>query len=73
MIDRARSLDRASSIQYALMIVLGSACFVAALAPIGNELKIAAVSLFFGITAGLWVSHLITVVYPRHRSGEVGE
>jgi len=65
MIDRAQRLDRASKIQYALMIALGSACFAAALAPMGEELKIAAVSLCFGVTSGLWVSHLITVVYPR--------
>lgn len=69
MIDRVRHLDRASRIQYALMIVLGTACFGAAVAPLGSDLQIAAVSLFFGLTAGLWVSHLITVIFPRSGTG----
>lgn len=68
MIDRLERLDPAARIQYTLMILLGSACLVAAFAPIQYDVRVAAVSVTFGITVGLWVSHLITVVLPRRAS-----
>ncbi|MEF8775015.1 MAG: hypothetical protein V5A43_00740 [Haloarculaceae archaeon] len=68
MIDRYERLDRATRLQYALMIILGGVCILAALAPITYDVKVAAVSVTFGITAGLWLSHLITkVLSPRTR------
>lgn len=65
MIDRFQRLDPVARLQYTLMIVLGGTCLVAALAPLPSDVKIAAVSVTFGITVGLWISHLITVVLPR--------
>lgn len=74
MYNRLAQLDPVARLQYGLMIVLGSLCLLAALAPIGYELKVAAVSVTFGITVGLWLSHLITVVIvPETRDRAVPE
>lgn len=73
MIDRFQRLDRATRLQYTLMIILGSACLLVALSPITYDVKVAAVSVTFGITVGLWVSHLITVVLPRRPGVAVDE
>lgn len=73
MIGRLKKLDPAARLQYSLMIVLGSVCLLAALAPIDSEVKIAAVSVTFGITVGLWISHLITVIFLRNASVAVDE
>jgi hypothetical protein len=55
------------------MIILGSACILAALAPITYDVKVATVSVTFGITVGLWVSHLINMVLPRSATVAVNE
>lgn len=63
MIERFESLDSITQIQYGLMFVFGVACIGAAVAPIGDLAKATGVAATFGITVGLWVSHLITVLY----------
>jgi hypothetical protein len=73
MIDRFQRLDPVAKLQYTLMIILGGACILAAFAPLPSELKVAAVSVTFGITVGLWVSHLITVVVPGTGAAAVNE
>ena len=55
-------MDRLTKIQYALMAVFGLACIVAALAPLQQNLRIAAVSMTFGLTVGLWLSHLLGIL-----------
>lgn len=54
MIYRSQRLDSVAKLQYILMNVLGGTCILAALVPLPSALKIAAVSITFGITAGLW-------------------
>lgn len=73
MFNRIERLGRVARLQYTLMILLGSTCLLAALAPITYEVKIAAVAVTFGITAGIWISHLITVVVPQSTSMAVEE
>lgn len=73
MIDRLERLDSVTRLQYGLMIIVGSACLIAAIAPINYELKVAAVSVTFGFTVGLWVSHLISVVLTPSSNVAVGE
>jgi hypothetical protein len=73
MIDRLERLDPVTRLQYGLMVILGTACILAAIAPITYDVKVAAVSVTFGITVGLWVSHLITVVVPQRVDVAVDE
>ena len=73
MIDRLERLDPVTRLQYGLMVLLGAACILAAIAPISYDVKVAAVSVTFGITVGLWVSHLITVVVPQRVDVAVDE
>lgn len=55
-------MDRVTRIHYGLMGVFGVTCIGTALAPLQQDLQIAAISVTFGITIGLWVSHLIIVL-----------
>ena len=73
MLNRFQRLDRPTKLQYTLMIILGTTCLLAALAPITYDVKVAAVSVTFGITVGLWISHLISVAVPRSASVAVDE
>ena len=58
-------MDRLTRIQYGLMIVFGGACVVLALSPLPQEIRVAAVSMTFGLTVGLWLSHLMGVLDVR--------
>ncbi|PSP44481.1 hypothetical protein BRC68_02995 [Halobacteriales archaeon QH_6_64_20] len=62
MIEQLKRVDRQTRVQYGLMIVFGGLCLVAALAPLDDLTRTAAVGTTFGFTAGLWVSHLIGVL-----------
>ncbi|MEF8777599.1 MAG: hypothetical protein V5A36_01675 [Natronomonas sp.] len=55
-------MDRLTKTQYGLMAVFGLACIVAALAPLQQNIRIAAVSMTFGLTVGLWLSHLLGIL-----------
>lgn len=58
-------MDRLTRIQYGLMIVFGGGCVVLALSPLPQEIRVAAVSMTFGLTVGLWLSHLMGVLDVR--------
>jgi hypothetical protein len=73
MIDRFQRLDPVAKLQYTLMIILGGTSILAALAPLPPKLKVAAVSVAFGITVGLWLAHLMTVVLPGRQTAAVDE
>jgi hypothetical protein len=62
MIDQLKRIDRETRVQYGLMLIFGGLCLVAALAPLDQLTRVAAVGATFGFTAGLWVSHLIGVL-----------
>jgi len=62
MIDQLKRIDRQTRVQYGLMVIFGGLCLVAALAPLDDLTRTAAVGTTFGFTAGLWVSHLIGVL-----------
>lgn len=49
-------------IQYGLMFVFGSLCLLAAVAPLETLTKAVTVASLFGLTAGIWISHLIQTV-----------
>jgi hypothetical protein len=57
-----RPLDLDTRIQYGMMFLFGALCLVAAVAPLDTLVKAVVVSVLFGFTAGLWVSHLIQIV-----------
>ncbi|MFC6962135.1 hypothetical protein [Halocatena marina] len=62
MIDEIQRANRDTRVQYALMLVFGTLCIVAAFAPLQESIRITTVGTLFGFTAGLWVSHLIQVL-----------
>lgn len=62
MLQRIRSLDNRTRIQYGLMVTFGLVCLLAAVAPLSESVRIAAVGTTFGLTAGLWISHLVQVL-----------
>lgn len=58
-----RKVDMDTRVQYALMILFGGLCLVAAVAPLAELTQVALVGTLFGFTAGLWVSHLVGIVH----------
>lgn len=62
MLEEIRRANRDTRVQYILMLVFGSLCVGAAIAPLPNDIRITAVGTLFGFTAGLWVSHLVQVL-----------
>ena len=52
-----------TKIQYGLMIVFGGLTTAISLSPLGIQLRIMAAGTLFGITVGLWLSHLLTITY----------
>lgn len=60
---RIREMDSDIKINYAMMVIFGLASVGAAFAPVSQDLRIAAVALFFGLTVGLWLSHLIGMLH----------
>jgi hypothetical protein len=68
-------LDLETRIQYGMMLLFGVLCLLAAVAPLELLVKIAIVSTLFGLTAGIWISHLVQVVQraaDRSRAGADG-
>lgn len=63
MFERFDQMSKIAKVQYSIMVVFGTTCIGVAFSPIGEELRIASVALLFGVTVGLWLSHLITVLY----------
>jgi hypothetical protein len=57
-----RRLDLETRIQYGLMLLFGTLCLIAAVAPLDVLIKAVIVSTLFGFTAGIWISHLVQVV-----------
>jgi hypothetical protein len=55
-------MDRLTKIQYGLMFLFGTACVVLAFSPLQQNVRIAGVSMMFGLTVGLWLSHLMGVL-----------
>ncbi|WP_458188170.1 hypothetical protein [Haladaptatus sp. NG-WS-4] len=62
MLEEIRRANRATRVQYGLMLIFGALCIVAAFAPLEEPIRITTVGTLFGFTAGLWVSHLVQVL-----------
>ena len=55
--------DPLTKIQYGLMVVFGTLTAAVSFAPLGMELRIMGAGTLFGVTVGLWLSHLLTMTY----------
>jgi len=55
-------VDLDTRIQYGLMVLFGTLCLVAAVAPLEVLVKAVVVSALFGFTGGIWISHLVQTV-----------
>ncbi len=62
MLDEIRRVNRATRVQYSLMLIFGTLCIVTAFAPLEESIRITTVGTLFGFTAGIWVSHLVQVL-----------
>jgi hypothetical protein len=58
-------MDTVTRVQYGLMLVFGLACVALALGPVQGEIKRVLVPVTFGITSGLWISHLVGVLHSE--------
>ncbi|MEZ3117718.1 hypothetical protein RYH80_17510 [Halobaculum sp. MBLA0147] len=64
MIPRLENVDYLTKLQYVMMVVFGALTAVLALAPpLGTRIRILGAGVAFGITIGLWLSHLLSMVY----------
>jgi Flp pilus assembly pilin Flp len=70
MIQQFKNADQLTKMQYALMVVFGGLAIIAGLAPLSPMLKTTTVTLAFGVTVGLWLSHLLTML--QNAVDEVG-
>jgi len=68
---RVRRMDQVTRVQYVLMVLFGGSCLVAAVAPLAPDINIVLVGVLFGITAGLWISHLIGVLHDAARQASL--
>ncbi|WP_324758114.1 hypothetical protein [Haloarcula montana] len=55
-------VDLDTRIQYGLMALFGALCLVAAVAPLATLVKAVTVAALFGLTAGIWISHLVQTI-----------
>lgn len=55
-------IDTQTRIQYGLMLLFGTLCLLAAVAPLETTTKAVVVSALFGFTGGLWISHLVQII-----------
>ncbi|MFC7077805.1 hypothetical protein [Haloarcula halophila] len=60
--DKLGDIDLDTRIQYGLMFLFGALCLVAAIAPLGTLIKAVTVAALFGLTAGIWISHLVQTI-----------
>lgn len=62
ILDKLGEIDLDTRIQYGLMVLFGLLCLGAAVAPLEMLVKAVTVSALFGLTAGIWISHLVQTV-----------
>lgn len=60
--ENLRRIDLETRIQYGLMFLFGLLSLIAAIAPLELVVKAVIVSALFGLTAGIWISHLIQMI-----------
>jgi hypothetical protein len=68
---RIRRMDKLTQVQYSLMMVFGASSIVAAAAPLQSDVSTVLVAVFFGLTAGLWISHLIDVLHSAAQDASI--
>ena len=61
-INTLRQVDVEIRVQYGLMVLFGALSLIAAVAPLELLTKAVVVSVLFGFTGGLWISHLVQVL-----------
>lgn len=59
IVARFSGLDAHTRVQYALMVVFGAICVGSAFLIQQADVRAITVGTTFGLTAGLWLSHLI--------------
>jgi hypothetical protein len=63
VIPQFENVDYSTKLQYMMMIVFGAVTAGFAVAPLGTRVRILGAGVAFGITVGLWLSHLLSMVY----------
>lgn len=55
-------MDYLTKVQYLMMVVFGAVTVVFAFGPFSTEVRIMGAGVAFGVTVGLWFSHLLSMV-----------
>jgi hypothetical protein len=66
MLERLAITEYDTRLQYVLMVLFGAACIAVALVPDGTlppDARVPLMTLFFGLTGGLWLGHLVAVLH----------
>lgn len=72
MIPELGDVDYLTKLQYLMMVVFGTLTAVFALAPLGMQVRILGAGVAFGVTIGLWFSHLLSMVYESTQDLQQG-
>lgn len=72
MIPQLDGVDYLTKLQYLMMVVFGTLTAGFALAPLGMQVRILGAGVAFGITIGLWLSHLLSMVYESTQDIQQG-
>ena len=63
MLNRLKAMNQVTKIEYGLMVMTALLAIGAGFAPVGREESVLFAAVFLGITIGLWVSHLLTMLH----------
>ena len=62
MLGQISRMDYLTKVQYLMMLLFGAVTAAFAFAPLGTETRIMGAGVAFGVTVGLWFSHLLSMV-----------
>jgi hypothetical protein len=63
MLNQLGSMNQETKIEYGLMVMAATLAIGAGFAPIDREASVLFAAVFLGISAGLWLSHLLTMLH----------
>ncbi|MDZ7746985.1 MAG: hypothetical protein U5K28_10930 [Halobacteriales archaeon] len=63
MLNRIKRIDQITKIEYGLMATMATIAIGSGFAPVERETSVLFAAMFLGITIGLWLSHLLTMLH----------
>ena len=62
MLGQIRRMDYLTKVQYLMMLLFGAVTALFAFGPFETDVQIMGAGVAFGVTVGLWFSHLLSMV-----------